>query len=233
VSNARDSFLATVRAAVAAGNQAGHSPELPAGARVGYQGAGPNPVQRFAAELKNVGGQCHIVSRAEDAIERAVAILEKTGAKKIVLDHSEVLTQLELADALRANGCEAWKEGESTATAKAVLFAADAGITGVDALIAETGSVVLAARPGQARSLSLLPPVHIAIAERRQIVPDLFDIFDGGLCSVFSPSPPHPFTPSRSCLTLITGPSKTGDIELRLVTGVHGPGELHVVLIDS
>jgi L-lactate dehydrogenase complex protein LldG len=99
------------------------------------------------------------------------------------------------------------------------------GISGVDCLIAETGTIALLARPEEPRSLSLLPPVHIAIATRGQIVPDLFDLFErqdwperGG--------PP-------SCLSLITGPSKTGDIELRLVTGVHGPGEVHVILIDS
>jgi L-lactate dehydrogenase complex protein LldG len=91
-------------------------------------------------------------------------------------------------------------------------------------LVAETGSVVLAAGPDDPRSLSLLPPVHIAIAARAQLVADLFDLFD-----LFSPLS-TPGTSPPSCLTLITGPSKTGDIELKLVTGVHGPGEIHVIL---
>jgi L-lactate dehydrogenase complex protein LldG len=98
------------------------------------------------------------------------------------------------------------------------------GISGVDFLVAETGTVVLHSGPLQPRSLSLLPPVHIAIAERKQLVADLFDVFQ----------PPENNQPSSlpSCITFITGPSKTGDIELRLVTGVHGPGEIHVILID-
>ena len=84
--------------------------------------------------------------------------------------------------------------------------------------------MILAAAQQEPRSASLLPPVHVVLAHRRQILPDLFDLFalyktaDGS-----APSMP-------SCLTVITGPSKTGDIELKLVTGVHGPGELHVIL---
>ncbi len=96
------------------------------------------------------------------------------------------------------------------------------GITGVDYLVAETGSVVLASRPGQPRSLSLLPPVHVAVAGRSQVLPDLFDLFEGRWSKEELPSG----------LSIITGPSKTGDIELRLVTGVHGPGAIHVVLVE-
>ena len=70
--------------------------------------------------------------------------------------------------------------------------------------------------------MSLLPPVHIAVADRSQLLPDLFDLF--------RQLPPEEMP---SCVSLITGPSKTGDIELRLVTGVHGPGEIHVVLIGE
>ena len=104
------------------------------------------------------------------------------------------------------------------------VFAADVGITGVEAVIAETGTLVLATRPDQPRAASLLPPVHVAVAERSQILPDLFDLFDPKAWREPAGMP--------SCLALITGPSKTGDIELRLVIGVHGPGEIHVVLID-
>jgi L-lactate dehydrogenase complex protein LldG len=78
----------------------------------------------------------------------------------------------------------------------------------------------VASRPEQPRSLSLLPPIHVAVAERRQLLPDLFDLFEINKGEL------------PACLSIITGPSKTGDIELRLVTGVHGPGEIHVILID-
>jgi L-lactate dehydrogenase complex protein LldG len=108
-------------------------------------------------------------------------------------------------------------------TCRESFFAAEIGISGVDYLVAETGTVVLHSGPDQPRSLSLLPPVHIAIAERKQLVPDLFDLF---------PSSNEQARTLPSCITFITGPSKTGDIELRLVTGVHGPGEIHVILID-
>src|SRR5207249_5699808 len=57
----------------------------------------------------------------------------------------------------------------------ALPISAAVGISGVDYLVAETGTVVLAARPEEPRSLSLLPPVHIAVAERRQLLPDLFE----------------------------------------------------------
>ena len=78
---------------------------------------------------------------------------------------------------------------------------------GVDYLIAETGSVVLGCRPDEPRSLSLLPPVHIAVADRSQLLPDLFDLFAAARRRARQPLP--------SCLSLITGPSKTGDIELQ------------------
>jgi L-lactate dehydrogenase complex protein LldG len=105
------------------------------------------------------------------------------------------------------------------------FFAADIGVSGVDFLVAETGTIVLRSRPAAPRSLSLLPPVYIAVAHRSQLVPDLFDLFEK-LGNEDRPTLP-------SCVSFITGPSKTGDIELKLVTGVHGPGEVHLVLVTD
>ena len=88
-------------------------------------------------------------------------------------------------------------------------------------LLAETGSLIVHSSPTEPRSGSLLPPVHIAVARREQIVADLFDVLE-------------PYSAERSPpsnLVLITGPSKTGDIELKLVTGVHGPGEVYVIIL--
>jgi L-lactate dehydrogenase complex protein LldG len=124
---------------------------------------------------------------------------------------------------LKVAGLEISFASSGSAERRDDFFAAEAGISGVDYLVAETGSLVLLSRPEQPRSLSLLPPLHIAVAHHDQILPDLFDLFEPGLWAEPGGLP--------ACLSLITGPSKTGDIELRLVTGVHGPGEVHVVLI--
>jgi L-lactate dehydrogenase complex protein LldG len=88
------------------------------------------------------------------------------------------------------------------------LFSVDAAVTGVVAAIAEAGTLVCESGPVVARGSSLIPPVHVAVVDTTQVLPDLN-------------------------VSLITGPSKTADIEGELVTGVHGPGELHVVLVEN
>ena len=100
------------------------------------------------------------------------------------------------------------------------MFSADVGITGVHAAIAETGSIICASGDELWRGLSLIPPAHIAIIHQRQIVPDLIDLL------TVLPSGQLPAN-----LTLISGPSKTADIEGILITGVHGPGVVHVVVV--
>jgi len=102
------------------------------------------------------------------------------------------------------------------------MLSADIGITSVSLAVAETGSLVMMSQPGQERTASLLPPVHVAIVERAQIVPDLFDVFA---------QLEKRDTDLPSNLAFITGPSKTGDIELTLTTGVHGPGKWHVIVV--
>jgi L-lactate dehydrogenase complex protein LldG len=106
---------------------------------------------------------------------------------------------------------------------RALILAAGVGITSVELAIAETGTILMWSQPGRERVASLVPPVHVALVDEAQIVPDLFDAFsmlhERGLETL----------PSN--ITLITGPSKTGDIELELTTGVHGPKNWHVIVI--
>jgi L-lactate dehydrogenase complex protein LldG len=225
VSETREKLLEHVRHAVKEGNRAGHAPPLPERGNTGYQGSGSDPVSQFCDACTAAGGNVHRAATAEAALACVLDLVQSREARRVLLSRDSILKELGLAEQLRDLGIEVWRHDEpDSGNARDSLFSAEIGITGVDYLIAETGSVVVASRPDHPRSLSLLPPVHIAIARREQIVPDLFDLLNSEKLGNPDMLP--------SCLTLITGPSKTGDIELRLVTGVHGPGEVLVVLID-
>jgi L-lactate dehydrogenase complex protein LldG len=101
------------------------------------------------------------------------------------------------------------------------------GLTGTDAALAATGSLVLSSGNGRYRAASLLPPIHVAIAATSQILPDLEYWWAqqkaGRLMQMRQ----------ASNIVVITGPSRTADIAMQLVMGMHGPRELHIVLIDD
>ncbi len=101
----------------------------------------------------------------------------------------------------------------------------EAGWTECDALIAQTGTILLSARGAGGRALSVLPPHHVVVATRDQLVPDLPSAFET-LSRIYEGKLP-------SSLSFITGPSRTGDIERILVLGAHGPKRLTVLLLES
>jgi len=98
---------------------------------------------------------------------------------------------------------------------------ADVGITSADYALADTGTLVMLASPREARLISLLPPAHIAVVPRERILTGLDELFS------LLPNPAE----LTSSMVLITGPSRTADIEQILVRGVHGPGILSVVVV--
>jgi L-lactate utilization protein LutC len=219
----RERFLTTVRRAVAEGNRAGTAPALEPRGGVGYQSAGGDLVARFCAELQAAGGRATVVPDRAGVVAALLPVVQAKAAPRVLLGGG-LPAELRLQEPLQASGIEVISVADlSPEASRSAFFHAELGVTGVDYLIAETGSLALLTSPGQPRSLSLLPPVHVAIARSTQILPDLFDLFEASRWANEPGLPP--------CLTLITGPSKTGDIELKLVTGVHGPGEVHVIIL--
>ena len=100
----------------------------------------------------------------------------------------------------------------------------DIGITGVDYAIAETGSCVLFAKEKVSRLVSLLPPVHIAIVQKGQVLPSLDELFVLLRRDFLQGD-------ELRYMNLISGPSRSADIEQTITTGVHGPGEVYMILL--
>jgi L-lactate dehydrogenase complex protein LldG len=94
------------------------------------------------------------------------------------------------------------------------------GVTGCHGAIAETGSLALISGPGCSRTVSLLPPVHVALVRRQDLFASMADFFSARADAIAG---------AANC-TFVTGPSRTADIELSLTIGVHGPGRVVVIL---
>jgi L-lactate dehydrogenase complex protein LldG len=105
-------------------------------------------------------------------------------------------------------------------------LAAGLGITEADHALADSGTLVLESGSGRSRMVSLLPPVHVALLPEKRIVPDLATLVER-----YQSRAGKARLASLSCLTFVTGPSRTADIELTLTVGVHGPQQLHVIII--
>lgn len=107
------------------------------------------------------------------------------------------------------------------------VAAAYVGITSADFAMADTATLVMRARPGQPRSVAVVPSVHVAVIELNQILADLKELYtllrwdsgkwENGLSNYMS---------------FISGPSKTADIEANMVHGAHGPREVHLFVIS-
>jgi len=115
-----------------------------------------------------------------------------------------------------------WTDTFSTTIA---LESCDASITGCEFLVARTGTIVLSAAQESGRTVSVYAPVHICIAYTNQLVYDVKDALEA-LKEKYSSNIP-------SFITFASGPSRTADIEKTLVTGVHGPKEVYLFLIEG
>jgi len=181
-------------------------------------------IERFESESIRVGVRFYRAASAEAAFQHIEAVCKAREAKRIVGWQAQVIADVGLRERLQERGVEFLSETNGREFIR-TAEAADIGISGVDYALADTGTLVLLACKGQARSISLLPPVHIALVRPRQILSGLSDLFPILRADAKS-------SDLSSAITFVTGPSRTADIELTLVVGVHGPQQLHVLLLE-
>jgi L-lactate utilization protein LutC len=192
---------------------------------------------KFEAEWEKVSGVPYRVASLDEleAVFEVILVVAETHA--VALSRNPLLAELHIADRLTAMNkfVTTWAAaGPGTAGAKSLLdynqacFAAGAGITGVDFVLAESGTLVLSSATEGVQVASLAAPIHIALYRRSQLVGSLDDV----LAKLpISKSRNHP-SPGRS-VVFITGTSRTADIEQILIRGVHGPRETHAILVED
>jgi L-lactate dehydrogenase complex protein LldG len=177
-----------------------------------------DPLDRFATELEAVHGHSHRC--APEQLPATVAeIVSSYKASRVLLTPEEPLTS-DLERAVEEAGAQVswWPEAGRDAAETA-----DLSVTGAQWGIAETGTVVVSSAPPGGRAPSLLPTVNIAVVAASRVVDTVATLFQR--LGALSQRP--------SNLVLVTGPSKTGDIENILVQGVHGPKEQHAIVVED
>ncbi|MGE5570896.1 MAG: LutC/YkgG family protein [Rhodospirillales bacterium] len=170
-------------------------------------------IERLFKNLENLAGK---TLRASSPEEARCYVAQLIGEQPAVASNAPLLRQCGITDLPTVRSGFACESDLRAACASAAF-----GITSADYALADTGSLVLFSSPEEARMVSLLPPVHVAVVPRERILTGLDEL----LTEI-----PLPADRSSSML-LITGPSRTADIEQILVRGVHGPGEIHVIVV--
>lgn len=175
-------------------------------------GASHDVLARFRERAEAAGARCELVCGELEAARVVARILDEAGARRVARSDAPLLERL--APALGG----AFALHRIDRLSREDLFACDAGITTAQWGIAETGTLVLESARERSRLLSLVPPIHVALLSASRICDSLGDALACvGLAS--------------HAITLITGPSRTSDIELTLTIGVHGPRAVHIVLV--
>jgi L-lactate dehydrogenase complex protein LldG len=189
-------------------------------------------VARFTAELHAVGGQAHRATSEGEAAALVARICAEAGAGEVALSGSPVVAELGLAAGLAAGGLSSFRVADFTPHERGQLITrlecCGAGVTAADYAIAETGTLVLTGDEEGALLASLLPAVHVALLRPGRISGSLAEVVGRLKLERMARAAPV----CRSA-TFITGPSRTSDVELVLSIGVHGPKQLHVVILGE
>ena len=181
-----------------------------------------DPPARFLEELEVLGGHGTRVDSVDEAREYVLRLVREREAKRVVRWDDEELEELGVDGPLAEAGVDVavWRDLEDF---REVAGRADIGLSTARWAIAETGSLVLEHGPGKGRTVTLLPPTHVAVLPVDRIlrtVPEAIGKYAGGEAGGLPAN-----------VSFHTGPSRSGDIEMSIFVGMHGPGDVHVVLV--
>lgn len=208
----QEQFMARVRDALA---DRGEPVDLPDDLEIARViGADQDIVEVFLARVNETGMHAHRVADEAGLLEKIAELVGSLEVKTAVVPEEPIPARDQIVARLEERGVTLLNLDDPDAS-----FEADLGITGAASAVAETASISVLSGDGHRRLASLAVPSHIAVVRTEQIMPDLLDW--GAAAPVDMPANE----------VLISGPSKTADIEMTLVQGVHGPGKVHVIVL--
>ena len=243
VTRNKEAFLSRVRHALGRHTSLVHTPDHPAlktalprqqekvrTVLAKVEARRPALLSRLAERAAGAGWHVHRAASHNEAALMVGEIARKLNARRVVRSSEEIFRRADVDMALRSVRVTpivlASGRHRRRSDLQPLAWRADLGIVGVDYAVAETASCVVSPRRGVARITSLAPPALIALVEAEQVLEGLDDLLALRRLE-------HVRSRGRTPLsmTIISGPSRTADIEFTLTTGVHGPGEVYLVLI--
>lgn len=216
MNSAREEILGKVRSSLGRRPDSAVPPVAPT-ARVAPRKAGDPEAEitQLLAEIGKLSGVTRRLASRDELRDALAGLVKAEAVTKASLWTTSDLASWDVAGTLRALGVEL----VSPQADKHLVAECELGVTGVDAALPETGTLLLRSSPERPRVVSLLPRVHLAIMTPAVLRADLHQAFEEAKDAGYS--------------VLVTGPSRTADIELTLTLGVHGPKSLYAWVMNE
>jgi L-lactate dehydrogenase complex protein LldG len=238
MNGSRAEILGRIRRAIASPpleHRHGHQPETTDIRKLfasDYQD--PSLVEQFRTEFSRVSGEMAVCTDSESVIDTIRDLIQSSNFTAVAISQHPLCRRLQLEEKLKAelpqiHFVNETMDSESSferSQLRERLSGVELSVTGTEYLIADIGTIVTLSNPQASREISLLPEAHLVLATPDQIYPNMAELFR-------EIHEKHGDTLPGSTLTLITGPSRTADIEKVLIKGVHGPTRLLAILLDE
>ncbi len=183
-------------------------------------------VETFTRAFTKLRGHVHRASTWEQAAQELLGVCAQSGADRIATAQLPAELDRALRQSAAASAVDVLRPPYDSTQLPAAIDRAGVGATGIEFAIAETATMVEVSVNDATRLVSSLPRTHVSVVSARDFVPGLFDAAPRMRELLRA-------NPREYVISFLSGPSRTGDIELRLTLGVHGPENAHVLILDA